>query len=112
MSDAVQQDLTCCCLRFLDGVLPRVPFRRMFNSGAPAIQRPSTSRFSSIVSFISLRSEIVRDRELDIADFTLYLDNHFRFAVGGGEEWLAVFSFIREDEPEDLVGKVSRRHRR
>ena len=58
---------------------------------------------------MKLRSEILGDRELDLTDFALYLDAHFRLAVGGGEERLAVFSFVGEDEPEDLVGKVSRR---
>ena len=50
MSDAVENNLLRSRLSSLNRSCFESPYTRMFNSGASAIERPSTSRSSSMVS--------------------------------------------------------------
>lgn len=118
MSDPIQHDFECCRLGFLNSVLPRIPVEddvQLRNISNPATINltikfdPELHESQNSTGTSPSPAEIVGDRELDLSDFALDLDTHFRFAVGGGEEGLAVFGFVGEDEPEDLVGIVSRR---
>jgi hypothetical protein len=52
MSDAVENNLRRGRLSSLNRILLRSPYTSTFNSGTSAIQRPSTSRSNSMVSFI------------------------------------------------------------